>query len=365
MNAALFGLLVVLGMGLVLWAVMALGTWLIRVDLRRRKPTASDDRSIQSRVVQHLQPIEGRTLELVSHSLNLRSVLAVLAASELPKSFAHIVHEVRIARVKPTDSGVAANFVAAALWILFLAGLVRSAGEGFVATGAGRVVLTRINDTHVNASADKLNEGKLAISDVAKDSLTTSAADGSQSFAMQTLDRNLSASLSVVPRVDDTFKHRNLRIPSVPLRPDDASYGDASDEEEMPVITTADHRELMEAIIAARKLGMDDGWTGLLQGKLVHATVVPRNDLPPDVITMHTRAELVDMETNERLELMLVYPVDANVAEGRISIFHPLAAAMLGRRVGEQVEWQVPYGARRFEVSAVQFQPEAALALAA
>jgi regulator of nucleoside diphosphate kinase len=275
------------------------------------------------------------------------------------------VHEVRIARVKPTDSGVAANFVAAALWILFLAGLVRSAGEGFVATGAGRIVLTRINHTHVNASADKLNEGKLAISDVAKDSLTTSAADGSQSFAMQTLDRNLSASLSVVPRVDDTFKHRNFRIPSVPLRPDDASFGDASDEEEMPVITTADHRELMEAIIAARKLGMDDGWTGLLQGKLVHATVVPRNDLPPDVITMHTRAELVDMETNERLELMLVYPVDANVTEGRISISHPLAAAMLGRRVGEQVEWQVPYGARRFEVSAVQFQPEAALALAA
>lgn len=80
MNAALFGLLVVLGMGLVLWAVIALGTWLIRVDLRRRKPTASDDRSIQSRVVQHLQPIEDRILELVSHSLNLRSVLAVLAA---------------------------------------------------------------------------------------------------------------------------------------------------------------------------------------------------------------------------------------------------------------------------------------------
>jgi transcription elongation GreA/GreB family factor len=38
---------------------------------------------------------------------------------------------------------------------------------------------------------------------------------------------------------------------------------------------------------------------------------------------------------------------------------------MLGRRVGEQIEWQIPYGARRFEVSAVQFQPEAVLALAA
>lgn len=200
MNSALLDLLVVFGMGLVLWAVIALGTWLIRVGLRRRKPTASGDRS-QSRVV-----------------------------------------------------------------------LVRT---------------------------------------------------------------------------------------------DEASHGAASDHAEMPVITAADHRELMEAIIAARKLGMDDGWTGLLQEKLVHATIVPRNDLPPSVITMHTRAELVDAETNERLVLMLVYPVDANIAEGRISIFHPLGAAMLGRRVGEQVEWQVPHGVRRFEVSAVQFQPEAVLALAA
>jgi regulator of nucleoside diphosphate kinase len=133
----------------------------------------------------------------------------------------------------------------------------------------------------------------------------------------------------------------------------------------MPVITAADHRELTAAIIAARKLAAGDGSTGLLQEKLVHATIVPRNDLPPDVITMHTRAELVDVETNEQLELLLVYPVDGNVWKGRISIFHPLSVAMLGRRVGEQVEWQVPYGTRRFQVSAVQFQPEAALAIAA
>jgi len=365
MNSAFLDLLVVFSMGLFLWAVIALGTWLIRVGLRRRKPTASDDRSIQSRVVQHVQPIENQTLELVSHSLNPRSILAVLAATEQPQSFAHIVHEVRIARVKPTPPGVAANFIGAALWVLFLAGLVRSADNGFVATSAGRAVLARINDAQVNTPGDKLKEGNLAISDVAKDSLTTSVTDGSQSFAMQALDRNVSAPLPVVPRVDDNFKRRNLRIPSAPVRPDDASHGAASGQEEMPVITAADHRELMEAIIAARKLGMNDGWTGLLQGKLVHATVVPRNDLAPDVITMHTRAELVDVETKERLELMLVYPVDANIAEGRISIFHPLGAAMLGRRVGEQVEWQVPHGARRFEVSAVRFQPEAVLALAA
>jgi regulator of nucleoside diphosphate kinase len=227
MDSALLGLLVVLGMGLVLWIVLTLGTWLIRFDLRRTKPTASANRS-RSRAVQVLQTL-----------------------------------------------------------------------------------------------------------------------------------------LGMVPHVDDNLKFRKPRISSEPLRSDDAPQGATSDEEEMPVITPADHQELMAAIIAARKLGVDYGWTGLLQEKLVRATIVARNDLPPDVITMHTRSVLVDLETNEQLELMLVYPVDANFAEGRISIFHPLGVATLGRRVGEQVEWQVPYGVRRFRVSAVQFQPEAVLALAA
>ncbi len=228
MNAALLGLLVVLGMGVVLWAVVALGTWLTRAHLRRRKVTTTDDRSTRSCAAQDL---------------------------EIP--------------------------------------------------------------------------------------------------------------LFGVPHVEHHFKLPKPGILPMPLHSNDVSHGAASGEEKMPVITAADHQELMAAIIAARKLGVDYGCTGLLQEKLVRATIVARNDLPPDVITMHTRAELVDTETNERLELMLVYPVDANLAQGRISIFHPLGAATLGRRVGEQVEWQVPYGVRRFKVSAVQFQPEAVLALAA
>jgi len=80
---------------------------------------------------------------------------------------------------------------------------------------------------------------------------------------------------------------------------------------------------------------------------------------------MYTRAELLDIETNEQLNLMLVFPIDANLEQGRISVFHPLGAAMLGRRVGHRFDWTVPYGVQHFEVRAVHFQPEAAFAKAA
>lgn len=130
-------------------------------------------------------------------------------------------------------------------------------------------------------------------------------------------------------------------------------------------ISVADHQELSAAIAAARKLAVLSAETRPLQDKLMRARVRGANDVPHDLITMNSRAEFVDLETTERVTLGLVYPADADIAAGRISVFHPLGAAMLGHRVGQEFEWSVPYGTRRFKVTAVQFQPEAALAMAA
>jgi regulator of nucleoside diphosphate kinase len=73
---------------------------------------------------------------------------------------------------------------------------------------------------------------------------------------------------------------------------------------------------------------------------------------------MNSRAELLDLETGERMEFTLVCPADANIEEGKISVLAPLGAAMIGYRVGDEFEWSVPYGERRFRVTAVRFQPE-------
>jgi len=102
-----------------------------------------------------------------------------------------------------------------------------------------------------------------------------------------------------------------------------------------------------------------------LQEKLADAVIPPSGQVPPDVITLYSRAELLDLETDEHVSLMLVFPIDSNLEQGRISVFDPLGIAMLGRRVGDRFDWTIPYGLRRFEVRHVHFQPEAALAKAA
>ncbi len=132
------------------------------------------------------------------------------------------------------------------------------------------------------------------------------------------------------------------------------------------IMTAADHAELSFAIAAIDKLTeRGRGEMRALQNELARANIVTPENLPPDVITMNSSAELLDLDTKERMEFTLVFPRHANVEGGKISVLAPLGTAMLGYRVGDEFEWIVPYGLRRLKVTAVRFQPEAALALAA
>lgn len=134
----------------------------------------------------------------------------------------------------------------------------------------------------------------------------------------------------------------------------------------LPIImSAADHEELSCAIVAAGKLN-DRARAEItaLQIELERAEIVAPDKVPPDVITMNSRAQLLDLDTNERMEFTLVFPAQADIEEGKISILAPLGTAMLGYRVGDEFKWAVPYGYRRLKVTGIKFQPEAARAAA-
>jgi regulator of nucleoside diphosphate kinase len=104
----------------------------------------------------------------------------------------------------------------------------------------------------------------------------------------------------------------------------------------------------------------DKEYLDMLQDELDRGKVVSSADIPKDVITMNSRARLVDQETNEEQELTLVFPADADIAQGKISVLAPIGTAMLGYRVGDVFEWEVPAGRRRLKVEEIIYQPEAA-----
>jgi regulator of nucleoside diphosphate kinase len=126
------------------------------------------------------------------------------------------------------------------------------------------------------------------------------------------------------------------------------------------VMNAVDHAELASAIAAMDRLS-ERGRAEMmaLRGELERAEIVAPHEVPPGVITMNSRAELLDLDTNEHMEFTLVLPDEANIEEGKISVLAPLGTAMLGYGVGDEFEWTVPYGSRRLKVIKVHFQPEA------
>ena len=98
-----------------------------------------------------------------------------------------------------------------------------------------------------------------------------------------------------------------------------------------------------------------------LEGELVRARVVPREKIPEDVVTMNSRVIFENETTGERREVTLVYPGSADIDAGKISILVPIGTALLGLRVGQSIDWELPGGEKqRYRIVKVPFQPEAA-----
>jgi len=122
-------------------------------------------------------------------------------------------------------------------------------------------------------------------------------------------------------------------------------------------ITQADMKRL-QSLIASMQSSRED--LQALRAELDHDHVVPAADMPKDVVTMNSTAQVRDLKTNEIMTFTLVFPAAANIDDGKISVLAPVATAMLGHRVGEEFEWHVPAGPVRLRVERLLYQPEAA-----
>ena len=117
-------------------------------------------------------------------------------------------------------------------------------------------------------------------------------------------------------------------------------------------------RNLLEDAKATGYRGRDD--LKELEAELNRGTVVAPQEVPGDVITMNSKARLIDLDTGEEMIYTLVFPDDADIDQNKISVLAPIGTAMLGYRVSDTFEWQVPEGLRRLSVEEILYQPEAA-----
>lgn len=123
-------------------------------------------------------------------------------------------------------------------------------------------------------------------------------------------------------------------------------------------LTEQDAARLSEVILLYSEV--DEAAAESLQEELDRARVVKTAELASSIVTMNSRVVCRD-ERGAIRELEVVYPRDANAAEGRVSVLAPLGRALLGASVGHRVA--VASGGksvRTWVIEEIRYQPEAA-----
>ncbi len=85
-------------------------------------------------------------------------------------------------------------------------------------------------------------------------------------------------------------------------------------------------------------------------GRIRELSMYTLASIPEGVAAYGSRVTVEDLEEGEEIVYRLVFPEEAEVAEGRISLGSPLGRALLNRTVGDEIEVETPKGKRRFEI---------------
>lgn len=90
-----------------------------------------------------------------------------------------------------------------------------------------------------------------------------------------------------------------------------------------------------------------------LQRILEHSRVIDPNALPKDRVSLLSKVTFTNLATNTRMEFEIVSPHEMNLEAGKISLKSPIGAALMGKKVGEIAEAQVPSGTLRLRIESV------------
>lgn len=127
------------------------------------------------------------------------------------------------------------------------------------------------------------------------------------------------------------------------------------------IITKQDHNKIHRSIIDAKaKNSIKKEEAEKLLAELKSAKIVEQNEIDGDVVTMNSIVKIHFQNNKTTMEFQIVYPIDANIKERKISIFSSVASALIGYRVGDEIDWLIPSGMTKIVIDEIIYQPESA-----
>ena len=93
-----------------------------------------------------------------------------------------------------------------------------------------------------------------------------------------------------------------------------------------------------------------------LEDKLSRAEIIDPAKLSGSKVAFGATVKLSNVDTEEEAVYRLVGADEANLDQGSISITSPLARALIGREVGDEVKVRMPAGERLYEILEVAYR---------
>ena len=106
---------------------------------------------------------------------------------------------------------------------------------------------------------------------------------------------------------------------------------------------------------AKRNQGKTISRIRFLQKILEHSRVVDPAVLPKDRVSLLSRVEFTNLSTNTKMAFQIVSPHEMDLEAGKISLKSPIGAALMGKKVGETAEVQVPSGTLRLRIERISY----------
>lgn len=122
--------------------------------------------------------------------------------------------------------------------------------------------------------------------------------------------------------------------------------------------TAREHGDISENAefhAAKERQGMIYARISFIEQTLARAEVIDPSKLSGSKVQFGAKVKLVNVDNDEEQAFMIVGPEEADLKLGRISVASPLARALLGHEVGDEVKIVMPAGPRTYEILSISY----------
>ena len=120
----------------------------------------------------------------------------------------------------------------------------------------------------------------------------------------------------------------------------------------IPTFTSSDHK-LLKKITKTNLSATSAREIKLLMEELDRGNIIEDNAIENDIIRINSEVIIEDMSTQKQMKFQIVLPSLANIKESKYSVLVPLSVAIIGFKVNDQVDWELPAGNKTLKVIAV------------